>query len=275
MSVIIISSDSYEIEQKTAELIAESTGYGSMGREDILPKVAEKYNVSEEELIKVLEKRPSVFKSSHRHWRRLLLYIQEAALSEIIKDNLICHGLAAHLYVMGVSHVLKVRVLSNEADRILQIKAQSGVNREVAIKILEKEKKNRSQWSTELYDMDETDSSKYDLSINLNNIEIGDAIKIIDETISYRRFKTMTYSMRCIEDLALATRVRTVLIERFPDIRVSVHNGKLVVSLLSLRREKKKKTKIIREMIDGIDGIEHVEVHVFKDFFGEAADSFR
>jgi cytidylate kinase len=275
MSVIIISSDSFEIEQKTAGLIAESIGYGSLTREDILPKVADKYKVPEEDLLKVLEKRPSMFKSSFRRWRLLLSYIQEAVLSEILKDNLICHGLAAHLYVLGVSHVLRVRVLSNEEERVEQIMNQNRIPREAASKMLEKEKKYRSRWSKDLFDLDETDSSRYDLSINLNNIDLDDAIKIIEETISYRRFKTMTYSMRCAEDLALAARARAVLMGRFPDIRVRAHNGKLVVSLLSLRREKKKKTKIIKEMTSEINGVDYVEVHVLNDFFGEVAESNR
>ncbi len=275
MSAIIISSDSSEIERKVAELISESLGYGIINRRNVLPAVAEKYNVPEDDLLKVLEKRPSLFKSSSRKWRLLLSYIQETVLDELLKDNRICYGLAAHLYVLGVSHVLRVRVLSNNDEKVRQIMAHSGADRKVAIKLLDKEKKHRSQWSKELYDMDETDSSRYDLSINLNNIDLNDAINLIEETISYRRFKTMTYSKRCMEDLALTARARAILIERFPDIRVRATNGKLIVTLLSLRREKKKKTKIVKDMVDGLNGVDYVEVHVFNDFFGQAAESFR
>lgn len=275
MSAIIISSDSQEIEQKIAELISESLGYGTINRESILPIVAEKHKISEDDLLKILEKRPSVFKSSIRNWRLLLSYIQETVLDELLKDNQICYGLAAHLYVLGVSHVLRVRILSNNDEKIRQIMAHSSATRKVAIKILEKEKKHRSQWSKDLYDMDETDSSRYDLSINLNNIDLNTAIRLIEETISYRRFKTMSYSLRCIEDLALAARARSILIKRFPDIRVRANNGKLIITLLTLRREKKKKTKIIKKMIGDIQGIDYVEVHVYNDFFGQAAESFR
>lgn len=275
MSAIIISSDSQEIEQKIAELISESLGYGTINRESILPIVAEKHKISEDDLLKILEKRPSVFKSSIRNWRLLLSYIQETVLDELLKDNQICYGLAAHLYVLGVSHVLRVRILSNNDEKIRQIMAHSSATRKVAIKILEKEKKHRSQWSRDLYDMDETDSSRYDLSINLNNIDLNTAIRLIEETISYRRFKTMSYSLRCIEDLALAARARAILIKRFPDIRVRANNGKLIITLLTLRREKKKKTKIIKKMIGDIQGIDYVEVHVYNDFFGQAAESFR
>lgn len=275
MSIIIISSDSKEIEQKTASLIARSLGYRTIDREGIFPVVSDKYKVSEDELIGALENRPSVFRKSIRQWNLRLSFIREAVVEELLQDNLVCHGLAAHLYVLGVSHVLRVRVLSKEDEKIQQVMERSGANRQSALKILEKEKKFRSRWSSDLFDMDETDSSRYDLSINLNNIDLEDAIKLIEETISYRKFKAMTYSMRCMQDLALVSRARAILLPRFPDVRVQASSGRLIISLLSLKREKEKKTKIIKDMTGNIQGVDYVEVHVFNDYFGHAAQSFR
>ncbi len=275
MSIIIISSDSPEIEKKTAGLIAESLGYEVLDRESILPKIAEKHGTSADDLIKVLEKRPSVFRSSVRQWNLLLSYIQEATVEELRRDNLVCHGLAAHLYVLGVSHVLRVRILSKEDEKLREVMAHTGITRQAARKLLDKEKKYRSRWSSDLYDLDETDSSRYDFSISLDNIDLEDAIKMIEETISYRRFRAMTYSIRCMEDLAIVSRARAILIKRFPDVRIQASGGRLIISLLSLKREKVKKTKIIKEMTNDIEGVDYVEVHVFNDYFGQAAESFR
>ncbi|MBN2418797.1 MAG: cytidylate kinase family protein [Deltaproteobacteria bacterium] len=275
MSIIIISSDSQDIEKTTAGLIAGSLGYGRIERENILPKVAKKYNVSVDELVKVLEKRPSVFRSSVRQWNLLLSYIQEGTVEELREDNLVCYGLAAHLYVLGISHVLRVRILTKEDEKVNQVMSNMGINKQAAGKILDKEKKIRARWSSELFGIDETDSSRYDLSINLNNIDLEEAIKLINETISYRRFAAMTYSIRCMEDLAIVSRARAILIKRFPDVRVQASGGRLIISLLSLKREKEKKTRIIKEMTNNIKGVDYVEVHVFKDYFGHAAESFR
>ncbi len=275
MSIIIISSDSPEIEKKTAELIAGSLGYGKIDRDGVLPKAAERYGNSVDDFIKALEKRPSVFKSSIRQWNLLLSYIQEETVEELRKDNLVCHGLAAHLYVLGISHVLRVRILSKKDEKLREVMAHTGIAKQAAEKLLDKEKKYRARWSSDLYHMDETDSSRYDLSISLDNIDLEDAIKMIEETISYRRFKAMTYSVRCMEDLAIVSRARAILIKRFPDVRIQASGGRLIISLLSLKREKMKKTKIIKEMTNNIEGVDYVEVHVFNDYFGQAAESFR
>ena len=185
MSIIIISSDSKGIEQKTAGLISDALGYRTLNREGVLPMVAEKYNVSVDDLVRVLEKRPSVFRSSIRQWNLLLSYIQEWVAEELLQDNLVCHGLAAHLYVLGVSHVLRVRILSKEDEKIRELMDHTGITRQAATKLIDKEKKYRARWSSDLYDLDETDSSRYDLSINLNNIDQEDAIKLIEESEKY------------------------------------------------------------------------------------------
>ena len=54
------------------------------------------------------------------------------------------------------------------------------------------------------FGLDETDASKYDLSISLSQIDSDEAVKIIKDTVAYRRFHPMTYSVSCMEDLELA-----------------------------------------------------------------------
>ena len=85
----------------------------------------------------------------------------------------------------------------------------------------------------------------------------------------------MTYSIKCIHDIELAARVSAALLERFPDVRVHASSGVVVVKTTALKREKKKRANIIREVAGGIPGVEYVEVHVINDFFRQSAASFR
>ena len=139
---------------------------------------------------------------------RYLAYIQESVLSEFLKGNLVCQGLAAHLYVLGISHVLRVRVLSDVEKRIQQIASEGGISLEKAKKILDTQKKVRQRWSLDAFRLDETDPSQFDLVISLSQIDQAEAVKIITETVAYRRFEPMTYSTKCMQDLALASSVR-------------------------------------------------------------------
>jgi cytidylate kinase len=274
MSVIIISSDSYQTGREIAESTAKALGYGFLGRA-ILSKVADKYKVPEEKLIQVLEERPSFLSMSSKLRNRYLAYVQESVLSELLKGNLVCQGLAAHLYVLGISHVLRARVLSDVEKRAQQIASEGGISLEKAKKILDAQKKGRRRWSMEAFHLDETDPSQYDLVISLSQIDPGETVKIITETVSYRRFEPMTYSTKCMQDLALASRARAALLDRFPDVRVRANRGTLVVETTALRREKQKRAKAIKELAGEIPGVEYVEVHVINDIFRQAAESFR
>jgi cytidylate kinase len=274
MSVIIISSDLYQTGREIAQSTAKALGYGYLGRE-ILGKVADQHKIPEEKLTQVLEQRPSFLSMSSKLRNRYLAYIQESVLSEFLKGNLVCQGLAAHLYVLGISHVLRVRVLSDVEKRVQQIASEGGISLEKAKKVLDTQKKVRQRWSLDAFRLDETDPSQFDLVISLSQIDQAEAVKIITETVAYRRFEPMTYSTKCMQDLALASSVRAALLERFPDVRVRANRGTLIVETTALRREKQKRAKAIKELAGELPGVEYVEVHVINDIFRQAAESFR
>ncbi|MBN2061648.1 MAG: cytidylate kinase-like family protein [Deltaproteobacteria bacterium] len=273
MPVIIISSDLYQTGREVAESVASVLGYDFLGRE-ILEKVAVKYMVSETELARALDDRPSFLRRSRGIRSRYLAYIQEATLSELLKGNTVCQGLAAHLYVLGVSHVLRVRILSDFDKRADKYAAERGISLNKAQKLLDRERNDQRRWSVDAFQLDETDPSHYDLVIGLSQIDLDEAVKIITETAGYPRFKPMTYSINCMEDLALSSGVKAALLDRFPNIRVYADRGTLVIETFGLKRQKEKKVRAIKDLAREIPGVEYVEVHVMNPIFHQASASF-
>jgi len=270
MPIIIISSDSYNTGRKIGEKTAKATGYDYVDRE-ILGPVAEKSNVREEKLIKALEEAPSFFGLSSKVRDKYLAYIQEASLGQLLEDNVVCHGLAAHLYALGVSHVLKVRVLSDPEELASQLSSESGGSLEKMKKLLKRQDVQRKRWSLEAFDLDETDPSNYDMVISLSHIDPDEAVKTIADMIAYRKFQPITYSTKCLRDKELASRVRIVLIERFPDVRVQADDSTIIVETKAIKREKQKRIEVIKELAGGVKGVNYVEVHVANNIFRQAA----
>jgi cytidylate kinase len=274
MPIIIISSDSYKTGREIGEKTAKATGYDYVDRE-ILGPVAEKSNVQEEKLIKALDEAPSFLGLSSKLRNKYLAYIQEATLGQLLEDNVVCHGLAAHLYVLGVSHALKVRVLSDPEELASQLSSEAGGSAEKVKKLLKRQDAQRKRWSLEAFDLDETDPSNYDMVINLSQIDPDEAVKTIADMTAYRKFQPMTYSVKCLRDKELASRVRMVLMERFSDVRVQADGSTIVVETKAIKREKQKRTEAIKELAGGIAGVGYVEVHVANDIFRQAAESSR
>ena len=274
MSVIIISSDDLLKGQEIAEQVAQDLGYSCLGRE-ILGTVAEKYDIPEEKVVKAFDERPSLLGMSSKTRKRYLAYMQDTVLPHLVKDNVVCHGLVAQLYVLGVSHVLKVRILSDQDALARHMAAQSHVPMEKASKILRRKIKQRREWSLDTFSADVTDPSAYDLIIKLSQIDANRAGEIIKDTISDRRFQPMTYSIKRIRDVAMEKSAKALLIDRFPDVRVEALDGRIFVQTLALKRDKVKKAAAIKELAGQIQGVTYVEVRVVNDYIRQAIESFR
>jgi hypothetical protein len=270
MSIIIISSDSTEKGEEIARKTARALGYAYLGRE-LLPVVAAQYGIAQDKLERALEASPPPWGRSAALQRRCLAYIQTATLGELLKDNVVCHGLAAHLYVLGVSHALKVRILTDPAELAREISGQGDGPSEGALRLVDRRRKLRQRWSLEYYQLDETDPSQYDLVISLSQIDADEAINLIAQTAGYRRFTPMTYSLKCVKDAELACRVRAGLLETFPKVKVRAEGGTVIVETKGTRRSKLKKAAAIKEQAQHMEGVDYVEVHVQNGLFKKAA----
>lgn len=232
MPIITISSDSYDVGREISEKTAKILNYKCIGRE-ILGKVAEKYGIPELKLAKALDVSPSFPRMNRKLRDRYLAYIKTAVLNLLLENNTVCYGLAAHLYLSEVSHVLKVGIISNS-------------------------KEPASQDSKVI----ESDASHYDLVINLGQIDRNKAVKIITDTVVDRKFKPITYSLNSMEDIEMESRVKAVLFEHFPDIKVCAKKGTVVVETKGFKFKKEKKCNSIKELAGKLPGVINMEVHV-------------
>jgi len=232
MSIITISSDSYDVGREIAEKAAKVLNYKCFGRE-VLAKIAEKHGVPELKLAKALDQATSFPGMSTKLRDRYLTYIKAYVSTLLLEDNTVCHGLAAHLYLTEVSHVFKVGILSNSKKLVNQDSP-----------------------------LVETDASHYDLVINLGQIDKKKAVNIITETVIDRKFKPITYSLNCIEDIEMETRVKAVLLEPFPGIKVCAKRGIVVVETKGFKFKKEKKCSLIKKMAGKLPGVINMEVHI-------------
>jgi cytidylate kinase len=274
MSVVIISSDSDDKAREIAEKTAEALEYSVLDRE-VFNAVSAKYEIPVEKLHRSLDEAPSFLGMSSKMRALCLAYTEEAALAGLSGDKVVCHGLAAHLYVLGVSHVLKVRILADFEEQVRQIAAAKGVSSEKAAKFLRRQESLRRRWSRRAYGRDETEASLYDMVISLSQIDGNEAVKTIAETAGYPRFMPMTYSIKCMKDKELATRVRAMLMSLYPDVRVRADGTTVVVETNALKREKRRRAEKIKTLAGRIPGVDYVEVHVMNDLLRQAAESFR
>ena len=274
MPVITVASDSFEQGADIARRTAQALGYAYLDRA-LLDQVAQEQAVPRDELVKALDEPPGLLTLRSRRRQKLLTHIQAACLEKLQADNLVCYGLGAHLYARGVAHVLHVRIVTDQQKRATELAQRENMPVDKALKQIQRQDEGRRRWSQECFNLDETSPELYDLVISLSNLEPAKAVEIIADTAGYPKFQAMTYSRKYLMDKTLAARVREKLQEYFPDVRVEASDATVVVQLQSLKRDQRKKQEKVRELAGQVPGVEYTEVHIIKDFFGQAAESGR
>jgi len=201
MSVIVISKGSYSHGGEVARKVAQKLSYDSISR-DILITTSKRFNISELRLIRAYECSPSFLDKYTFGRDKYIKFIKAAILNELAKDNMIYHGFFGHFFVSGISHVLKVRINADMAERITYMMKRENLSKEDAANLVKKVDEQRTKWSLELYGIDIWDSRLYDLVINIGKVTLDHAVDLVCQTVKLKTFQPTTESQKKIQKLA-------------------------------------------------------------------------
>jgi cytidylate kinase len=259
MAIITISRGSYSNGKEVAEKVAQKLGYQCYAREVIL-EASKEFNIPEIKLVNAVHDAPSILERFSYGKEKFITYFQSALLKCLQRDNVVYHGLAGHFYVRGVSHVLKVRIIADMKDRIQIVMDREKISYENARGLIKKDDLERSKWSQHLYGMDTADPILYDLVIGVQKMTVDDAADVICHTAGLETFRTTFESQKAMDDLVLASEVKTTLLELKPDIQVFARDGVVTLGASALLM---KDPDLVREMekITGrIPGVKEVNI---------------
>jgi len=197
MSIVTISRGSYSHGKEVAEKVAQRLGYECIAREVVL-EASEHYNVPSTVLHHAIQDAPSVLDRVLQGRDKYIAYIQAELLRHFRKDNVVYHGLAGHFFVRGIPHVLKVRIIADMEDRIQIVMERDKVGRKEAIRFIKRLDEERSKWSLNLYGIDTSDSSLYDLVIHIRKFTVEDATDLICRGLEMAHFQTTPESRQAI-----------------------------------------------------------------------------
>ena len=260
MAIITISRGSYSKGKEVAEKVAARLGYDCLSR-DVLLDASDRFHTSEIKLIRAIHDAPSILDRFTSGRQRYIAYIQSALTQAVSKDKVVYHGLAGHVLLKGVNHVLKVRIIADMADRIANEMEREKISEDEAREQLIADDEQRRQWTQHLFGVDPHDPNLYDLLIHIHRLKVEDAVDFICHATTLDQFKTTKESQQKMDDLALACQVKAALIDQFPDIAVGCNYGNVVVYSKSGERPASKLEKKAKSLSRKIEKIHHLEVH--------------
>ena len=191
MSIVLISRGSYSRGKELAEMVAQALGYECISREVVM-SAAKVFGVKELKLVKAMRDAPSFWGMFPGTRQKYIAYVQAALIRYLEKDDIVYHGLAGHLLVPGVSHVLKVRIISTLEDRVRLVMENEHFDEREARKFILKADEQRRKWTKLVYGADNTDPDLYDLVINVAQIDIEKAAGIVIDAEQFMDTGTAT-----------------------------------------------------------------------------------
>jgi len=260
MSVVIISSESYCGREEIAGKVARHLGYKCLIGREVLSEASRRYEVPEAKLKEAMETLSSFRDSFSTARTRRLAYIQATFLNMLGQDKVVYHGWEGHLFVEGVSHILKVRLMADLEERARRKAEEENIPEKKARELLRKESEFTQNYSRLVFGLEETNAAAFDLEIDISRIGLDRSVSIIADTAGDVRFQPVTYSIKCLNDRELASRVRAALVGSYPDIRVQVRDGSVSLDSNAFEKKKDDQIRAVKEEIEGMEGVDHVVI---------------
>jgi len=264
MSVITISRGSYSKGKTIAEKLAERLGYECISRE-ILLEASEHFNIPEIKLRRALHDAPSILERFTYGKVKYIAFIRNTLLEHFQKDNIVYHGLAGHFFLQEISHVIKVRIIANFQDRVIEEMQRENISEKAALAILKKDDHERRKWSGYLYGIDTSDASLYDVVLHVDNLKVDDAVDILVDLARRPCFQTTSESKKIVDNLVLAAKCKTALIDESPGVAVTSKEGIIYLDFQGPLSYEARAATQVKDLLRGIDGIKEVRSNLIQE----------
>ncbi len=206
MPIITISRGAFSGGKKLAECLSKKLGYRSLSREVMINAAAE-YGISEDRLLEALEQKPRIEDRIGLELNRFhyLSFVQAALCEEAKDDNVIYHGNGGHILLKGVSHVIKVKLVTDLEQRIDFAREKLKFTRDEAIAYLYHMDELRGKWTSLLYSENWDAPSQYDITVNLRTMTLQEACELIATMTKFPGFQATAASKAAMQELFLAS----------------------------------------------------------------------
>ncbi len=210
MPVIAISRGSLAGATLLAESVASELGIPCISRE-IVVEAAHAAGVSETVLAEQMDRPPSIFDRHSRERDVYLWYVRSVLCQHATKGSFVYHGHGGHLLLADIPNLIRVAVIAPMKFRIAAVMESHGLDPREARKHIHRFDRYRAQWARHLYGVDWLDSSFYDLMVNLETLDVGEACNLLTQIARLERFAWTEEYRQKVADVALATLVTAEL----------------------------------------------------------------
>jgi len=210
MQIVCVSQGSLLRGREFAEILAEKLGYDLLTRDQVLDQAVDEGIAVGRLETAIVKRRPMD--------ERLMLdkelyqsFITKTLCERALRSNLVYAGRTGHLLLPGVTHILRVRVVTDMETRINSVMERLRLGREKAKQYIEQVEDDRARWTRTMYSVSWEFAGYYDLVVNLEQVGVANAATALCDYSQLPEFHETPASRRALEGLLLASRARLAL----------------------------------------------------------------
>lgn len=255
MQIICVSRGTFAGGKNLAEKLAEKLGYDCVSREE-LTDAATRAGIPVGKLeMAIVNNRPLSERLAIEK-ERFKAFLAATLCERAIKNNLVYHGRTGHLFLPGITQVLRVRVICDQEQRIASVMDRLNLSWAKAQKYIEGVDEDRRRWIRALYNIDWQDPSHYDTVTNLSHMSVDNAAAALVSLTLLPEFQITPAGRRAIDDLLVTARCRLAIgsDQRTGDLNVQVRSERGRVSVTYLPRQQRE-AAFIPEVLKNIEGV--------------------
>jgi osmotically-inducible protein OsmY len=233
MAIVTISRGSFTGGIAVAEALAAELGHPCVSRE-VVRDAALKSGIAEDRLQATLEEPPRFWEKTPGKIPSHLNLVRTALLRRARGGDLVYHGYAGHLLLLGVPHVLRVRVIADDASRIAAAMADKRLDEKQAAEFVRRLDLQLAKWTRFLYGVSWQDPALYDVVLNLEALGVEGAVGTLAGMTRLDEFRPTPETRTALDDLLLAGDVWSALTAdertRSANVRVAAAGGDVYVT---------------------------------------------
>ncbi|MBN2242959.1 MAG: cytidylate kinase-like family protein [Acidobacteria bacterium] len=259
MQIICVSRGSFGYGNELAVKLAQKLGYDCIARETLTDGATDR-GIPVGKIESAVLKRHPITEALALQMELMKAFICEQICGRALEKSVVYHGRTGHLVLPGISHVLRIRAIANDEERIkMTLRRMPNLTREKAKRYNDQVDEDRRRWVRTLYNADWEDPSLYDVTINFLNMTAENSASALVSIAQLPEFKATPASMQAVQDRLLASRCRLAIgrDDRTREIGVTVKADHGNVAVTYLPRQSKE-AAFIPEVLGKIDGIQSI-----------------
>ncbi|MFQ5657165.1 MAG: cytidylate kinase family protein [Candidatus Methylomirabilales bacterium] len=210
MPIIAMTKEMGSLGTFIGEEVARELGYEFI-RQDIIREAAREYRALEEKIVEAVEDKPGFFEILGDTARRHHTFVAAEVYEFAMRERVVIMGRWSTQLLREVGHAIRIRVTAPLDVRIRRVMERLSIGEAEARTRIRHYDDGVASRIRQFFVVEWADPLGYDLTINTEKVSLATGVAQVRELVKAPEFQPTETSLRRLENLALAAKVRAIL----------------------------------------------------------------